>query len=96
MPWSPVADVVFGNALPHKVWRHSESELTLEMESINTSREEVVLKTNLPAPYNKLRLSSQLSAWAVPMTKWRYRVELLSVNHYDSEAVVRIERQSKP
>ncbi len=90
--WFPIADVEFDSS-SLRVWRNPESELTLALESINRSGDELVLKTNLPAPGNKIRLQERENSWTFPMNKWNYRVTLVSAAY--GVAIVRIERQSK-
>lgn len=90
--WFPVADVRF-EVGRRNVWRHPDSELTLAAETITARPTELLIRTNLPAPGNKLRFSANENQWVVSMNHWRYRLTALELD--DESPVIRVERQSK-
>jgi hypothetical protein len=95
--WYPVDDIEFqedgtfstlGTRQGKRKWSHQDSELNLHLVALEENS--VVLGTNLPAPGNKLRIQNGQGI-LVPMSKWEYRVTVVTV--YSSTAEIRVERR---
>jgi hypothetical protein len=72
-------------------WSNPESELNLKLLDIIDHN--VILKTNVSAPLNKIRMSSG-DKIAIRMNKWDYQVVVDSI--YRGDVTIRIERRSIP
>lgn len=70
------------------VWQSPGNELSLRVTSIKV--DEVLLETNLPEPYNQLRLERR-QTWKIPMPKWHYKISLDQA--YYGMATIRVERR---
>lgn len=95
--WFLIDDVGFNEDGDKKTWKHPDSELTLALDAV-TEDLDVVLRTNLNHPGNRLDFNAQKDTWIIrEKAMWNYRIKLIDKPGYNRGRVrFKVERQPKP